>query len=81
MNVVVKRDPMVDAAYIWLSDEPYAYGTRLDEERRVDYAEDGNPVGVELLGVSGGVNIEGLPGGERVARILEEHNIKVVEPA
>ena len=33
----------------------------LDEQRLVDLDEAGEPVGVELLGVSEGVSLEGLP--------------------
>ena len=51
----IKYDKQADAVYILLSNKPYAYGKDLDNERRIDYDADGNPRGVELLCVSGGV--------------------------
>ena len=71
-------DPDVDAAYIQLSDAPYAYGTDLDDARRVDYAADGTPRGVELLYVSAGVQLDGLPERPALERLLAERRIKVV---
>ena len=73
----LEHDPDADAIYIHLRDLPYAFGEDLDHERRIDYAADGQPIGVELLCVSQGVNVDDLPEKEAITRLLEEHNIKV----
>ena len=56
---------------------PYAFGEDLDGERRINYAADGQPSGVEFLCVSQGVNVDDLPEKEAITRLLEELNIKV----
>jgi uncharacterized protein YuzE len=61
MKLRVEHDPEANALYVHLSDKPYAYGKDLDHERRVDYSEDGTPIGVELLCVDKGVDLTGLP--------------------
>ena len=73
----LKYDPEADAVYIRLRDAPYSFGHNLDYERRIDYGPDEKPVGIELLGVSHGVNLDDLPEKEAVARLLEQHNIEV----
>ena len=71
-----KYDPQADAIYIYLSDKPYAYGIDLDDERRIDYASDNTPRGVELLCVSDGVNIDELPHKDEITEILEHNGIR-----
>jgi uncharacterized protein YuzE len=71
-----KYDPQADAIYIYLSEKPYAYGRDLDDERRIDYASDNSPIGVELLCVSKGVNVGSLPRKDEIAEILEANRIK-----
>lgn len=73
-----KQNSEADALYIWLSDKPYGYGEDLDRERRVDYAPDGTPIGVELLCVSGGVSLRELPQPEAIAQVLRELRIKLL---
>jgi uncharacterized protein YuzE len=74
-------DQDADAAYITLHDLPRAFGQLLDDARYVDFADDNTPIGIELLAVSRGVNIEGLPEREEVERLLTEHGVKIVAPA
>ncbi|MGI8856098.1 MAG: DUF2283 domain-containing protein [Thermomicrobiales bacterium] len=65
-----------DAAYIFLREDMQVARTRnLDGSRLIDYADDGEPIGVELLDVSEGVNLDGLPGSEAIARSLTDHHI------
>jgi uncharacterized protein YuzE len=64
-------DPEADALYIKLADKPYAFGEDLDHERRIDYAEDRTPIGIELLAVSSGVETDGLPFQAEVSRVLD----------
>ena len=73
----VKSDPGADAVYIYLSDKLCVSGKDLDTERRIDYAEDGTPIGVELLCVSHGVNVDDLPQSDEIASVLEGLGIKV----
>ena len=64
-------DSEADAAYFYISDKPYHHGEELDDLRRVDYAEDGTPIGVEILGVRAvGVNLAGLPEAEQIKGLL-----------
>jgi uncharacterized protein YuzE len=72
----VKYDREADAMYIYLSSQPYAYGKDLDDERRIDYATDNTPMGVELLCASKGVNLEGLPDIYEIAEAIESKGIK-----
>jgi uncharacterized protein YuzE len=74
----LRQDAEADAIYIRLSDEGYAYGEELDPERRIDYASDGTPIGIELLCVSTGVDLRNLPQPEAITRLLSKHRIKVL---
>lgn len=71
-------DREADAAYIQLRDVPYAFGHVLDMDRNIDFGPDERPIGIELLGVSHGVNLDNLPERDDVERLLEEHNIRVL---
>jgi len=73
----IKYDPEADAVYIYLRDAPYAYGKELDNERRIDYAADDMPIGIELLCVGKGVNPDDLPEQDRIIELLENSHIKV----
>lgn len=72
-----EHDKKADAIYIYLSDAPYAYGKNLDNERRIDYDANGEPIGIELLCVSDGVITSDLPHRGEIERLLEKHNIKL----
>lgn len=73
----LQYDREADAVYIRLRPAPYAFGHNLDYERRIDYAADERPIGIELLGVSHGVNLDDLPEHDAIARLLTEHHIGV----
>ena len=73
----VEYDKEADAIYIYLSDMPYAYGKDLDHERRIDFAEDNTPIGVELLCVSTGVITDDLPNKAEIERMLGDKGIKL----
>lgn len=68
-------DKEANAIYIYLDEKPYSFGRRLDDERSIDYAEDGTPTGIELLYVSSGVNVTGLPQSDEVAQLLNTIDI------
>ena len=71
-------DKEADALYIWLGDKSYAYGEDLDRERRIDYASDGTPIGIELLCVSSGVSLSHLPQQSEITWLLQDMKIKVL---
>ena len=75
----IQTDPSADAIYIQLLDEPVGYTEELDENRVIDYTlNPGKPVGVDLLGVSGGVNVNGLPEADAIRMILEGLGIRIL---
>jgi hypothetical protein len=71
-------DREADAVYVRLSDELYAFGEDIDHERRVDYAQDGTPIGVELLCVSAGVDLSNLPRADEVGEALRRLGIQTL---
>ena len=73
----IKYDKKADAIYIYISNEPYAYGKNLDHERRIDYDVNDEPIGVELLCVSEGVITNDLPHRGEIERLLEKNHIKL----
>ncbi len=73
-----RYDEEADAIYVRLSDKQYAYGEDLDPERRIDYAADGSPIGVEFTCVSEGVDLRDLPEQRAIADILARLNIRVL---
>lgn len=75
--MTLEHDREADAIYIRLREGTYAYGEDLDPERRIDYDADGQPLGIELLNVSQGVNPEDLPESEGVAELLAANEIPV----
>ena len=73
----LEYDREADAIYIYFNDRPYSYGKDLDKERRIDYASDGIPIGVELLCVSTGVITDDLPNRAEIGQILHDKGIKL----
>ena len=71
-------DREADAVYVKLGDQPYAFGEDIDHERRVDYAADGTPIGIELLCVSEGVDLSHLPHVDEVSAALRQLGIRVL---
>ena len=71
-------DREADAVYVKLSDRPYAFGEDLDRERRVDYASDGTPIGVELFCVSEGVDLSNAPRTDEVGDALRRLGIRTL---
>lgn len=73
----VELDPIADAAYVYLSDAETVRTHSLDDWRMVDYDAAGRAVGVEFLGVSTGIDLSGVPEGETVGRLLQQHALHV----
>ena len=64
----VQYDPEADAIYVRLRESEGSIRTeRVDERRLVDYNASGDVAGVELLSVSRGVDLRGLPEAARIA--------------
>jgi len=67
----IESDPIADAIYIQLIDEPIGYTKELDDNRLIDFTlNPGKPVGVDLLAVSEGVQLNDLPEVETIEKIL-----------
>lgn len=69
--MMITYDSEADAIYVYLTDEgPAAKAVRValldDDARMVDYNEAGDVIGVELLGVTGGFDLAGLPEQDRI---------------
>lgn len=65
-------DAEADALYVSLSDAQVARSTQLDDFRTIDYSADGKVVGVELLGVGGGVDLSDVPYRQTVEKLIGE---------
>lgn len=73
----IESDSIADAVYIQFIDEPVGYTQALDDNRLIDYTiNPGDPVGIDLLAVSNGVKLNGLPEVEKVKGILDGLGVK-----
>ena len=68
----VRYDPEADAIYVTFQEsDGRVHSRNLGDWRRVvDYNEDGEPVGVELLAVSTGLDLDGLPQAEAIGAAI-----------
>jgi uncharacterized protein YuzE len=71
------HDEEGDSIYIRFRNVPYAWGQELDDDRHIDYGADQEPVGIELLNVSMGVDVSGLPSADCIAKLLRKYDIGV----
>ena len=71
----LEHDPEADAVYIYLHEGKVARSLPLDDCRAIDFDAEGQPRGVELLSVSHGADVRGLPEEAAVAALLVEHGI------
>ena len=74
---MVQKFQEVGALYVQLSDKPYAYGRDLDHERRIDFATDGTPIGVEFIDVRSGIDLHDIPAEREIGRIAEELHLPI----
>jgi uncharacterized protein YuzE len=72
----IEIDHEADAAYVTIEERPIARTTELDIHRMLDLDDTGQVVGIELLRISSGVSLSGLPYGSEIARLLSDANIK-----
>ena len=73
-----KYDKLSDCAYILINELPHAYSKEIDDTRVVDYAKDGTIRGIELLYVSDGVDVSGLPFEAEIEKLLAKHHIRAL---
>ena len=74
----VLHDKRGDSIRIMFDDvTPYSYGKSLDDERYIDYGENGELLGVSILDLRAGVELDGLPERETIEKILVSRGIKV----
>lgn len=72
----LEYDAEADAVYIRLrTGVPFAFTHHMDDARNIDYGADNQPIGVELLGVSSGVDLRDLPQRATIARLLGEAHL------
>lgn len=69
-------DPQADAAYVYIIEQAVKRSSELDEQRVLDFNESGDIVGIEFLGVSHGVDLDGLPFRDQLCKLFDEHNIR-----
>ncbi len=78
--VKVEPDPEAAAVYVRLSGRPVARTRTVrgsQSDAAIDYAADGSVVGVELLGVSQGIDLRGVPEPKEVERLLHGLGLRV----
>lgn len=76
------HDRRADAVYVTLlRDIAWDHQVRLDPRRIVDYGIDGRVIGIELLGVHLGVDVDGLPDATSLAKELGKLGIPVLHVA
>ena len=73
----LEYDQKADAVYVRLLNEPVAYTKSLDEARNVDYSATDEPVGVEWMCVSEGIDLSGIPQADRISDLLFGKSFKV----
>jgi len=81
-SILLEYDESVDAAYLTVSDEPWARQERLDDARGINYGPEGSVIGIELLSPRRkGVVLDGLPFRDDVARVLRSVGFRILETA
>lgn len=81
-HLLLEYDESVDAAYLTVSDEPWARQERLDDARGINYAADGSVIGIELLSPKRkGVLLDGLPYPADVERVVKSVGFRVLQTA
>ena len=66
-----------DAIYVTLSEGEIERSVSLDDFRNIDYSADGAVVGVEFLGVRGGVDLADVPYSHKVEKLIGDLNLGI----
>ena len=74
MRLTIDRE--ADAAYVYVTDRPVARTRTLDENRLLDLDSNGDVRGIELLNISHGVELEGLPFTNELSALLRDNGIR-----
>jgi uncharacterized protein YuzE len=77
-QVTARYTPSADALYLRYGEGDYCFTAEIAEGRYLDYSTDGRVLGVEVLDASQGVELEGLPFADEVARALGELGLPTV---
>lgn len=72
-EIEVRVNDAGDILYVGFGDAAVASCRSFGDLRNVDYDGEGRIVGVELIGLPGGVSLRGLPEAARVRAALREH--------
>jgi uncharacterized protein YuzE len=78
VRLTLELDKAADAAYIQVSNAPVHTTREIDDQRVLDYDEQGEIVGIEFLDVSHGVSLRDLPYRDALAKYFAEHEIPVL---
>jgi uncharacterized protein YuzE len=82
MQFLLQYDESVDAAYLELSGAAMDHQVRLDDARGINYAADGSVIGIEILSPRRkGVQLDGLPYPDDVARVMRSCGFRILQPA
>ena len=71
------HSPDSDAIYVQLIDAEVKRSRTLDDFRLIDYSADGRVVGIEFLGVGGGVDLSDVPYSQKVEKLIGELNLGI----
>lgn len=79
---LLEYDESVDAAYLRVTDDPMHHQVRLDDARGINYAADGTVIGIEILSPRRkGVQLDGLPHPNDVARVMRSCGFRILPAA
>lgn len=70
-------DKAADAVYVYFTRNEIDHTDELSESTNVDYDANGDPVGVEFLDVSDGIDLGDVPRREDVIKLLNEGHFPV----
>jgi hypothetical protein len=70
-------DDATDAVYVYCERRDVDHTDLLTDRVNVVHAADANPIGVEFLDVSPGIDLDNVPHRADVARLLEERHFRV----
>ena len=76
MQLKLTHDPESDAAYVYVTSHSVARTQELDENRAIDLDANGEVRGIELLNVSYGVKLDGLPFANELATLFKNSGIR-----
>ncbi len=70
-------DPEADAVYVYFAEREVAATEEISDSVAVDFDTSGQPVGVEFLNVSLGIDLGQIPHRAEVAKLLEDRRFKI----